>query len=222
MTTLPNNHLREPFCALSHFAAAIMAVLGTIVLLVVSHGRVLDSFALLVYGLSMVALYTASTLHHALDVPRKLAQRLVRLDHAAIYLLIAGSYTPMCLITMRGPVGYTILGFEYALAAIGISLTVFWKTAPDWIRLVLYVGMGWVLALAIGPMRAAVPSQGIAWIIAGGLSYTIGCVVFATDKPHIWPGRFSAHDLWHLFVIAGSTCMYIPMLKYVATAGGVH
>ncbi|HEY3330648.1 MAG TPA: hemolysin III family protein [Capsulimonadaceae bacterium] len=219
MTTLPNNRLKEPFSAVSHFVAALLALGGTIVLLIAAHGRLLDSLALLVYGLSMVALYMASAVYHALDVAPKIANRLMRLDHIGIYLLIAGSYTPMCLITMRGPVGYGILAAEYTLAAVGIALSICWKTAPDWVRVTMYLAMGWVLAFAIGPMRAAVPSEGIAWIVAGGLCYTVGCAIFALDRPHIWPGKFSAHDLWHLFVIAGSTCMYIPILKYVALVG---
>jgi hemolysin III len=134
----------------------------------------------------------------------------------AIYLLIAGSYTPLCLLVLRGRLGLTLLGVEWALAAIGIGVALLWRGAPVWVRLVLYLGMGWLVVLAFGSVLHALPAPAIPWMIAGGLSYSIGAVVFATNKPHLWPGRFSAHDLWHVFVLSGSACHFFLLLRYVA------
>lgn len=187
-------------------------------LLVSAHGAPIESLAYLVYGLSMVALFSASAFHHALPSKGSLAERLLRLDHCAIYLLIAGTYTPICLMTLRGPLGYGTLGAEYLLAAIGILMTTFWKGAPGWIRIVLYLSMGWVLAFSLGALRAALPPQGIEWIVMGGLCYTVGCGVYVINFPHLAPEKFSAHDLWHVFVLAGCACHFIAIFRYIALA----
>jgi len=210
--------IREPFCALSHLAGAIGALVGTALLLVYAHGELVPSLAFLVYGLSMVALFTASAAHHGLKVPPKVAYRLLKLDYSAIYLLIAGSYAPICLITLKGPRGYGTFATVCTLAAFGILSANLWKNAPVWIRMSLYLGMGWILSLSIGALRAVLPPSAIAWIVAGGLCYTIGCGVYIADFPNFARGKFSSHDLWHVFVLGGSTCFYIAILKFIAMA----
>ncbi|MDR3710423.1 MAG: hemolysin III family protein [Capsulimonadaceae bacterium] len=210
--------LRDPFCALSHLTGALCALVGTGALLVSAHGAPLPSAAYLVYGLSMVALFLASAFHHASPLRGRLAERLLRLDHSAIYLLIAGTYTPICLVTLKGALGYHTLLAEYLLAAIGIVLTNLWKDAPGWIRIALYLSMGWILAISIGPLRAALAPMGVDWIVIGGLCYTIGCLVYVGNFPHLAPGKFSAHDLWHVFVLAGCACHYIAIFRYIALA----
>lgn len=211
--------IREPFCGLSHGLGIVLSIIGAITLLVVSRGRPWHTASFAIYGATLIALYTSSTLYHSLDVPPRQEDKLMRLDHSAIYGLIAGSYTPICLVALRGAWGWGLLLFVYALAAVGITTTLRWKSAPDWLRVALYVLMGWASIVAFGPLRTALSPQGFAWLVGGGLVYSVGTVIFALDRPHLWPGKFSAHDLWHLFVLGGSACHFVVMLRFVAPAG---
>ena len=210
--------LREPFCGISHGVGAGLSVIGLVVLLTLSQGRPLYLLSFTIYGVSQILLYTTSAIYHSLRTSQVLHDRLKRLDHCAIYLLIGGTYTPVCLLTLRGALGWTIFGVEWALALTGILVTLFWRAAPDWFRVVLYLAMGWLVVMVLGPLRAALPAEAIRWIVAGGVTYTLGTVVFASDRPHLWPGRFSAHDLWHLFVLGGSICYFITMARFIAPA----
>lgn len=213
-----SKYVREPFSSLSHLAGAFAAFAGTIVLLICAHGALIPSIAFVAYGSGMVALFLASACHHGLNVPARMAARLERLDHSAIYLLIAGSYAPLCLITLRGPRGYGTLATICTLAVFGILATQLWRSAPVWVRIALYLTMGWILALSIGALRAILPPDAIALIVAGGLCYTIGCGVYLANVPHLAPGKFSAHDLWHVLVLAGCACHYAAILKFIAMA----
>ena len=186
------------------------------VLLSLSRGHPWHIVIFAIYGVSLVLLYTASALYHSLRVSPRSADRLMRFDHSAIYLLIAGTYTPVCLITLRGPLGWSLFGVEWGLALVGILATLLWRTAPDWFRVVLYLLMGWLITVALGPLRAALPVTAFWGIIAGGVTYSLGTVIFALDRPHLWPGRFSAHDLWHLFVLGGSACHFVTMARFIA------
>jgi hemolysin III len=132
-----------------------------------------------------------------------------------IYLLIADSYTPLCLIVLRGAWGWSIFGIEWGLAIVGLSLTMAWKTVPDGLRLAIYLAMGWLIVIAMSPLRALITPTEWHWLVAGGVTYTLGAIVFATDRPHLVPGKFHAHDLWHLFVLGGSLCHFILMLQFV-------
>jgi hemolysin III len=208
--------IKEPFCGISHGVGIVLSVVALVVLLVVANGRPWHTAAFAVYGASLIFLYTASTVYHTVNGTPRQVHRLMRLDHAAIFCLIAGSYTPICLIALRGPWGYSLLAIVWALAAVGILLTLLQKHDVEWPRIVLYVLMGWGSLFALEPLRVALGPGGFAWLIAGGVVYSIGTVIFAIDKPHLWPGKFSAHDLWHLFVLGGSACHFVVMLRYVA------
>jgi hemolysin III len=197
-------------------AGAILAVAGLIVLLILARGRPWHTVGFAVYGASLVLLYTASAVYHSVHASEKGAEWLMRLDHIAIYLLIAGTYTPVCLTFLRGAWGWTLLGVEWGLAAIGIAIVLFWRRAPDWVRVVLYVCMGWLALAVLAPLREALPPSAIAWLVAGGVVYSIGCVIFALDRPHLVPGKFHAHDLWHVFVLGGSACHFVLVLRYLA------
>jgi len=214
---------REPFCGISHFVGAVLSVAALITLVIVSHGRFWNTLASIVYGVSLIFLYTSSALYHTLHVSEKVANRLQRLDHIAIYLLILGSYVPLCLITLHNTLGWTLLGAVSALAAIGICCSLFWKRAPAWVRVVLYLAMGWLVSLALRPLSALLPHAAMSWLVAGGITYTVGAVIFATDWPHLVRGRFSAHDLWHIFVLGGSVCHFILILSFIiGNPVGVH
>jgi hemolysin III len=208
--------LKEPFCGLSHLVGAVLSIIVLIVLLSLAQGRPWHRVSFAIYGASLIVLYTASTLYHSLPVGARHAERLRRFDHTAIFLLIAGTYAPVCLVPLRGPWGWSLLAAEYGMAAIGIAAVLFWKNGPDWPRVALYLCMGWLAVIALAPLREALPPTALGWLLGGGVVYTAGTVILATDYPHLWPGKFSAHDLWHLFVLGGSACHFLLMLLYLA------
>jgi len=211
--------IKEPFCGLSHGVGILLSVVALVVLLVVAHGRFWHTMGFAIYGASLIVLYTASTLYHSLDLAPRHVYRLMRIDHAAIFGLIAGSYTPICMIAMRGAWGWGLLIAVWVTAAVGILLTFLLKNGPEWPRVVLYVIMGWLSMIAFGPLQAALTPAGMAWLIGGGVVYSVGTIIFATDWPHLWKDKFSAHDLWHLFVLGGSACHFVVMLRFVAPSG---
>jgi len=188
------------------------------VLLYLAAGRPRHVVGLTLYGAGLIALYTASALYHSLHVAPRVAALLQRLDHGAIFLLIAGTYAPVCLVTLHGTLGWSLLAAEYTLALVGVVMVLCRLRLPTVLRVALYLIMGWLALAALGPLSAALPPAGLAWLFAGGVLYTLGTVIFATDRPHLWPGRFSAHDLWHVFVLGGSLCHYILMARFVAPA----
>lgn len=210
--------IREPFCGLSHGLGVLLSIAGMVVLLMLSRGRPWHTAAFAIYGGSLIVLYSLSTIYHVLHVKPRVEHWLQRLDHSAIYLLIAGCYAPVCLVSLHGVWGWSLLGTVYALAIVGIVLSLAWRAAPHWIRVTLYVLMGWLAIIAFGPLRAAFPPPALAWLIGGGIVYSVGTIVYATDRPHLWPGRFSAHDLWHVFVLGGSACHFVFMLRFIALA----
>jgi hemolysin III len=170
----------------------------------------------LIYGGSLILLYTVSGLYHSLHVSDHKLRWLQRCDYMAIFLLIAGTYTPVCLVALRGPTGLALLAGVYVIAFTGIAMILFWKQAPHWIRVALYILMGWLGLIALPPLHAVLSNTALAWLIAGGLVYTLGTIVYATDRPRLWPGKFGSHDLWHLFVLAGSACHLILIAGIVA------
>jgi hemolysin III len=191
-------------------------MIGMVVLIVFSHKNAVSVISYIMYGIGMISLYSASAIHHGACVTGKKYQIFQKMDYAAIYLLIVGSYAPICLYSLPLKTGISMLAVQYALAAFGITATFMWKNAPTAVRLSLYLGMGWLLALLIKPLSGHWPLAGIALLVAEGLSYTIGTVVYATNKPNLWPGKFSAHDLWHIFVLLGSALHFAAVYKYVA------
>jgi hemolysin III len=218
MDTTRRTFLREPFSGLSHLLGAVLSVAALVTLLILAHGNIRQAVSFSVYGASLILLYTASGVYHSLWAKPEHLDRLQRFDHVAIYLLIVGTYTPVCLISLHGTLGWILCGVECGLAAVGIACSLFWKGFPDWARVVIYIVMGWLVAAALIPLHHALPPAGFHWLVAGGVTYSLGVVVFATDRPHLWPGRFSAHDLWHIFVLAGSACHFILMAFYIAPA----
>lgn len=204
--------VREPFSGISHFFGAILSVVGLIVLLLAAHGRPWLTLGYAMFGGSLVLLYMTSALYHSLHVSPQRLNDLMHCDHSAIYLLIAGTYAPLCLEPLRTGWGLKLLAAEYLLALIGITCVFVFDSKPDWLRVLLYMGMGWLALLAMPALFHALSSAAMAWLIAGGLFYTIGTIFYATQRPRLWPGKFGAHDLWHVFVLAGSGCHFMMML----------
>lgn len=208
----PYDALR-PWSAITHGVGAGLAVLGAVYLLFVSAtaGEWLKFAMFAVYGASMVCLYTASTLYHCLrtSVPTRLALR--KYDHCSIYLLIAGSYTPICMMVLDGRVGIPMLTAIWVLAAAGIWLTIAKGNIPRLITSIIYLFMGWLAVFAIIPLRRALSAQGFFWLLAGGILYSVGGVLYALK----WPGRdnprFGCHEIFHVFIVLGSVCHFLVM-----------
>lgn len=200
----------EKFNAFTHLIGAILALIGSVVLIVLAArgGDFWKIVSVSVYGVTLVLLYSLSTLYHSLRGPAKKILR--ELDHHSIYLLIAGSYTPFCLVTLRGPWGWSLFGTVWALAAIGSLGELRPKRGGRILSVVLYAVMGWMVLVALNPLIKTLGPIGLAWLIAGGLLYTIGIIFYALDKR-----MTHAHGIWHLFVMVGSTAHYIAILRYV-------
>ncbi len=195
--------------SLTHGLGLLLAVAALSVLVTFAslNGEPYRIVACSVYGASLVILYLASTLYHAVRAPR--AKRMLRIfDHAAIYLLIAGTYTPFTLVSLRGGWGWTLFGLVWGLGMTGVLLKLVFHTRFEVLSTLAYVAMGWVVLVAIKPVAAALPASGIAWLVAGGLAYTLGVIFYAWERPY-------HHAIWHLFVLAGSAFHFVAVLRYV-------
>jgi hemolysin III len=210
--------LREPVNGLTHLAGGVLACVGLVVLLrtAASAGRVDQLVAFGIFGFSLISLYTASALYHLLPLSPPAIARLRRVDHISIFLLIAGSYTPFCVLALDGGWGVGLLGLVWGLALCGILLKVLWLDAPRWLSVALYLGMGWVAVVAAPALFRAVPTGGMAWVLAGGLVYSAGALVYGLRRPNPLPGVFGFHEVWHLCVVAGSACHFWAVLRYIA------
>ena len=200
----------ERFNSITHLVGTVLAIIATSVAVSMSiRSGARTTAAIAVYGGMLIVLYLSSTLYHSLRGPAKKVFHV--LDHTSIYLLIAGTYTPFTLITLRGRLGWWLFGIVWTLALAGIAKDVFFHGRYRAISIALYVLMGWLILAAIGPLRAALPMAGIAWLVAGGVCYTAGIVFFAYSKRVV-----HMHGVWHLCVMGGSICHYVAVLRYVA------
>ncbi len=200
----------ERFNAWSHLIGALLALSGAVVLIVLAAvgGDARKVVSVSVYGATLVLLYSTSTLYHSLRGRIKIIFR--KLDHLAIYLLIAGSYTPFCLITLRGAWGWSLFGIVWGLAVFGMLQEIKPRSEARILSLVIYAVMGWIVLIAVDPLLLALGSAGFAWLAAGGILYTVGIVFYAFDeKFRHW------HGIWHLFVLGGSAMHFIAILFYV-------
>lgn len=200
----------ERFNGYSHLAGAILSTIGLVLLIVYSsmHSDAWKVVSTAVYGVTLVLLYTISTLYHSLRGKAKAVFQ--KLDYCAIYLLIAGSYTPFALVTLRGPWGWTLFGVNWALAIIGIIQEMLIGKRTRLFSMLIYVAMGWMVVFALKPLMAALPTVGFYWLAAGGIIYTVGIIFFLFDEKvkHF-------HGIWHLFVLAGSLCQFVSIFGYV-------
>jgi hemolysin III len=193
-----------------------LGIAALVVLVSRARGKPWHLSAFAVYGTTLILLYLASALYHSLPVSERGIRRLRTFDRVGIYLLIAGTYTPLCLVPLRGGWGWSLLGVVWGLALLGSLGEIAWRAAPEWVGVALYVVMGWLAVIAIGPLMRTLTGAGLAWLIAGGIVYSVGTIIFATGRPRLWPGAFSSHELWHLFVLGGSACHFVMMVRFVA------
>lgn len=213
--------LREPVNSLTHGLGVLLAIAGLVVLVVLSAGDPWRTVAFAIYGATMILLYLASSVMHGAKVRPGVLRWLRLLDHAAIFLLIAGTYTPIALVTLKAVSpgwGWSVFGTVWGFALLGVVFKLVWLEAPRWLSVVLYLGMGWLALVAIVPLLQALPWSGLTWLLVGGLFYSVGAVVYARKRPDPWPGTFGFHEIWHLFVLAGSISHFVLMLRYVLPA----
>jgi hemolysin III len=200
----------EKFNAWTHLVGAVLASIGAVWLLVIASlsGDVWKIVSVAVYGVALVLLYSASTVYHSVRGRAKVIMQ--KVDHFSIYLLIAGSYTPFCLVTLRGPWGWTLFGIVWGLAVIGMLQEIKPRSEARVMSIVIYAVMGWIVLVAVKPLMAALGTAGFTWLALGGVLYTVGIIFFAYDK------RFRHwHGIWHLFVIAGSLLHFVAIMGYV-------
>ncbi len=211
--------IKDPGSAITHFIAMVLAACAaTPLLLKASRGPQGAILPLAVFILSMIGLYAASTVYHTLDISPRINRLLRKLDHMMIFILIAGTYTPVCMIVLGDHTGWLLLGAVWAIAAAGILINACWITCPKWFSSLIYIAMGWVCILAITKILQALPRAGFLWLLAGGVIYTIGGVIYALKLP-IFDARhknFGSHEIFHLFVMGGSLCHYVMMYQFVA------
>lgn len=203
--------IKEPFNAISHFAGAAAALVGSITLLVWGGSTPARTIAFLVYGLSLVILFGASGVYHSLTATPKTIEILRKIDHSAIYVLIAGTYTPFCVIAMEGFWRWGFLVIIWTLALAGIAGKVFIRKTPRWLDAGLYVVMGWLCVFAVREFLQHLKPETFVWLLTGGILYTLGAVIYTTRKGNFFPGVFGFHELWHIFVLLGAVAHFIAV-----------
>lgn len=211
--------IREPGSAITHYIGMMLAIFASVPLLtkagISENVSCFVSFA--VFMLSMILLYGASTLYHTVNLKGKALKLFKKIDHMMIFVLIAGTYTPVCVMVLGGKVGYSLLGLVWGIAIIGMIIKAFWVTCPKWFSSLIYIAMGWVCVLVFKPLWNSMPHSAFLWLLIGGIIYTIGGVIYALKLPlfNAKHKYFGSHEIFHLFVMGGSICHFIFMYFYV-------
>ena len=216
---MKQQHIKEPGSAITHFIGMLMAIFAAIPMLIkAAHepGRIYI-ISLTIYAISLVLLYAASTTYHTFDLSQKVNTILKKIDHMMISVLIAGSYTPICLLVLKGRSGMILLAIVWGFAIAGILIKAFWVFCPKWVSSVLYIGMGWTCVLAFTQILNSMSPAAFGWLLAGGIIYTVGGIIYALKLP-IFNSKhknFGSHEIFHLFVMGGSACHFVVMYAYL-------
>lgn len=207
--------MKEPVNTWTHFVTFLAAVVGLVFLVAETRHNASKLITMTIYGVSVILLYGGSSLYHWRKTTPRKTLVLKKLDHVAIYLLIAGSYTPVFYYGLAGAWKWTMLPAVWALALIGILLKIWFINAPRYISTGFYVTLGWIALVPFGQLFHNLPLGAVEYMIMGGAAYTVGAIIYATKIFNFWPGRFGFHEIFHLFVVAGSVCHYIMMVRYI-------
>ena len=211
--------IKEPGSAITHFIGMIMAIFASVPLLVkaANEPERIYLVSLTIYAVSLILLYAASTTYHTFAISIKVNTILKKIDHKMVSVLIAGSYTPVCLLVLKGRLGIILLSIVWGIAIAGILIKAFWVYCPKWVSSVLYIGMGWTCVLAFTQLLNSLSPGAFGWLLAGGIIYTVGGVIYALKLP-LFNSRhknFGSHEIFHLFVMAGSACHFVVMYVYL-------
>lgn len=202
---------------LTHFIGILLAIAGLVLLLTrpepALSAKHYVSFS--IFGSAMILLYTFSTLYHWLHLKASALEILRKVDHIMIFVFIAATYTPVCLVTLRGAWGWSMFGSVWALTLAGLILKLYWLNAPRWLYTAIYLAMGWVIIVGIWPLVQRLAFGGLMWLVAGGIFYSIGAIIYGFKKPNFFPHVFGFHELFHCFVLAGSFSHFWLMYRYV-------
>lgn len=213
-----NIKFREPFSGFSHVFGAIISLVGLIFLLFAliytNNISLITLMSAVIFGVSLICLYTASSVYHLTIAKDSIIKSLRKLDHAMIFILIAGTYTPVCALLLEAPLKYYMLGAIWTVAIIGIIFKLAWINCPSWLSSSIYIGMGWMAIFIIKPLSVVIPTSGIILLVMGGILYTIGGVIYCLEKKGV-TRKFGAHEIFHIFVILGSLAHYLFIFKYV-------
>ena len=214
-----NFHLKDPGSAITHLIGFLMALFAAVPLMIKAFTEPdrLHILALTVFIVSMILLYAASTIYHSLNLSERTNRILRKIDHMMIFILIAGTYTPVCIIVLGGRIGYGLLALVWGIALAGILVKAFWITCPKWFSSALYIAMGWTCVLTFTQLLNSLSRPAFLWLLAGGIIYTVGGVIYALKLPifNTKHKNFGSHEIFHLFVMAGSVCHFIMIYFYL-------
>ena len=208
---------REPVNTLSHMAGVLASIVGLTLMVVFAaiRGDAWHVVSFAIFGTTLLLMYSASSLYHGLKISGKALLVFRQIDHVMIFMVIAGSYTPICLVPLRGPWGWTLFGAVWGIAVIGIGIKMFAMNVPRWISTMIYLMMGWLCVVAIYPLVKILSPAGLFWLALGGLFYSSGAIIYSIKKPDPFPGIFGFHEIWHLFVLLGSASHFWFVFKYL-------
>lgn len=202
----------------THFIGVILSIAATFLLIIKSNDSqsLIGVISISVFGISMILLFTASTLYHWLKLSEEGIKKLRKVDHIMIFIYIAATYTPICIIVLKGYTGWLLLIAVWLVAIFGVIIKLFWMNAPRWLSTLIYVLMGWLAVVVIYPLFSSLEIEALLWLFTGGLFYTVGAIIYALKKPDPFPGILGFHEIFHLFVLAGSFSHYWLMYKYIS------
>ncbi|MGL5348171.1 MAG: PAQR family membrane homeostasis protein TrhA [Peptostreptococcaceae bacterium] len=212
------SYLREPINGFTHLIGALLSFIGLLALVIkttITNPSAVAITAVIIFGLSMILLYSASATYHLVVSSDKVISFLRRLDHAMIFILIAGSYTPFCLIALNGSIGWVLFSLITLIAITGVSFKLIWFNCPRWISTIIYVGMGWIAIFLIVPLYKALSLNGLLLLVLGGIFYTIGAVIYATKPKFLKFKNFGFHEIFHIFIMLGTLTHFICVFLYV-------
>lgn len=219
MAQIIKKHIKDPGSAITHFIGMLMAIFAAVPLLIraAHEPSRIYIISITVYAISLILLYAASTTYHTFDRSERINTILKKIDHMMISVLIAGSYTPICLLVLKGRTGIILLSIVWGIAVIEMLIKAFWVFCPKWVSSVLYIGMGWTCVLAFTQILNALSPAAFGWLLAGGIIYTVGGIIYALKLPffNTRHKNFGSHEIFHLFVMGGSACHFILMYAFI-------
>lgn len=208
---------REPISGFTHLFGAIVSIIGLIALIIKEHSTTNNTISLLavsIFGMSLILLYSASTIYHLIVSSDKVIRIFKKLDHSMIFILIAGTYTPVCLIALDSYWRWGLLLLIWTFSLLGIIFKLFWVDCPKWLSSIMYVLLGWVSVFAISPLSKTVPANGLYLLVIGGVLYTVGAVIYCLEKANK-KRTFGAHEIFHIFVLLGSLAHYLFIFEFL-------